>query len=298
MQFRLKLPHDTAGHYYDLKGGAMDADKGPLPANQLSPPLALITETGITCQPLYFQLFDFLRSISGHKFIVADSCYNLLHFAGQTKINESAVKAALNLLDYLCAATDSTMLYLWHPSQAGQERGDASGWSVAWHNTPRARLSLSKADKTQDAFELKVEKRNNGPSGGIITLHWRDGVLLPLSAADLAKQPAALFEACVAAALKAAEHDAPIQQQRDIAPWLMNDIERTIGKEPTQREVKEQLAEALGRKRLRYVKGHGKQKAGYFAWSTDAPTLRLTGIDTAKRTQEQDGGEYGQAGMR
>jgi hypothetical protein len=29
--------------------------------------------------------------------------------------------------------------------------------------------------------------------------------------------------------------------------WLMNDIERAIGKEPTQREVKEQLAEAVGR---------------------------------------------------
>ena len=121
--------------------------------------------------------------------------YNILRFAGQTKINESAVKAALNLLDYLCAATDSTMIYLWHPSQAGQERGDASGWSVAWHNTPRARLSLSKDRDAADAFKLKVEKRNNGPEGAEITLHWRDGILLPLSEIDAGHQATLLFEA-------------------------------------------------------------------------------------------------------
>ena len=104
-----------------------------------------------------------------------DSCYNVLHFSGQAKINESAVKLALNLLDHLCAATDSTILYLWHPSQAGIERGDNSGWSVAWHNTPRARLSITPADKSNDAYELKVEKRNNSRVGERLTLHWHDG---------------------------------------------------------------------------------------------------------------------------
>jgi hypothetical protein len=281
MRSRLGLHPDTAGHYFDLKGGLLDANKGPLPASQLSPPLALIEETGVTCLPLYFELHEFLRSIPGHKFVVGDSCYNLLNFTGQTKINESSVKAALNLLDYLCQATDSTLIYLWHPSQAGMERGDATGWSVAWHNTPRARLSLSKADNTPDGFELKVEKRNNGPAGGIITLHWRDGILLPLSAIELAKQPAALFEACVAAALTAAESGSPIQRQRKVTRWLMDDIERAVGKMPTDRQVKEQLEAAIGKQRLRYIPGHGKQMAGYYPWTTDAPTMRLLGVDTS-----------------
>lgn len=293
MRSRLGLHPDTAGHYFDLKGGLLEADKGPLPANQLSPPLALIEETGVTCMPLYFELHEFLRSIPGHKFVVGDSCYNLLNFTGQTKINESSVKVALNLLDYLCQATDSTMIYLWHPSQAGMERGDASGWSVAWHNTPRARLSLSKADNTPDAFELKVEKRNNGPAGSIITLHWRDGILLPLSTIEMANQPAALFEACVTAALRAAESGSPIQRQREVVKWLIDDIERAAGFKPTQRQVKEELENAVGRQRLRYIKGHGKQQAGYFPMTTEPATLRLIGVDTAKQDQKRNGGQYG-----
>ena len=80
---------------------------------------------------------------------------------------------ALYLLDRLCAETDSTMLYLFHPSYAGQERGDASGYSTAWHNAPRARLSITKDKATAGAYDLKVEKRSDGPEGGQITLHWR-----------------------------------------------------------------------------------------------------------------------------
>ena len=282
MQYRLKLPPDTQGHYHDFTGKSAAVSPGPLPTSELSPPVALIEETGITCCPLYFQLFDFLRSIPGHKLVVADSTYNILRFAGQTKINESAVKAALNLLDYLCAATDSTMIYLWHPSQAGQERGDASGWSVAWHNTPRARLSLSKDREAADAFKLKVEKRNNGPEGAEITLHWRDGVLLPLSEIDAGHQASLLFEACIAAALNAAEHDVPIKRGYPIEKWLFDGIERAAGFRPTPNQIKNELATAVGKGRLRYIKGSSHQKAGYFPVETDPELLRTIGVDTAR----------------
>jgi hypothetical protein len=80
---------------------------------------------------------------------------------------------------------------------AALECGDASGWSVAWHNTPPARLSLTAIKDTNDAFELKVEKRNNGPKGKPLTLRWADGALLLRSdidsaqAASLSLRPAA-----------------------------------------------------------------------------------------------------------
>jgi hypothetical protein len=181
------------------------------------------------------------------------------------------------------------MIYLWHPSQAGQERGDASGWSVAWHNTPRARLSLSKDKDVADAFKLKVEKRNNGPEGAELTLHWRDGVLLPLSEIDAGHQASRLFEACVAAALNAAEHDVPIKKGYPIEGWLFDNIERTAGFRPTVAQIKNELATAVGKGRLRYIKGSSHQKAGYFPIETDPAVLRAIGVDTAREQNSRGG---------
>ncbi len=194
---------------------------------------------------------------------MADSAYNILKFKGRTKIDEDAVKAALEMLNRLCQETDTTMVVLWHPSQAGQERGDASGWSVAWNNTPRARLSLSAAKDTE-AYDLKVEKRNNAAKGQKITLHYCDGVLLPLTDADVAEQDGRFMDACVKAALAAAETDQPITLQKHAPNWVLADIEAEAGRRPTQRELKEALALALKLGRLRYQKGHGRHAAGYF----------------------------------
>ncbi len=128
----LDLPSETASqaHYRDFKS----ATEIPRPA------LATVTETEITLEPLYYGLCDYLRTIPGHKFVVLDSTYQVLRFVGQAKINENAVMQALTVLDDICGKTNSSILYLWHPSQAGQERGDASGWSVGFVNAPRARL--------------------------------------------------------------------------------------------------------------------------------------------------------------
>jgi RecA-family ATPase len=267
MYSRLNLP-SANGQLFDLK--------------RYGTPMANVSESEIEKLPWYDQLGNDLCKINGHKFIVADSTYNILRFTGQAKINETMVKEAINLLDNFCAATDSTMLFLWHPSQAGQDRGDASGWSVAWHNAPRARLSLAKDREAPDAFKLKVEKRNNGPQGAEITLHWQDGVLLPLSDMDGTQQATRLFKTCVEAALTAADHGAPIQKQRNLDKWLLSKIELAAGFKPTQKQVKDELAAALGAGRLRYISAYGKQQAGYFPVATDPDALRLTGVDTAK----------------
>jgi hypothetical protein len=276
MQYRLGLPADIAGHYFDFK--TMDPDTSLL---ALAPPLARMKENGEIELILYNWLRDHLRAIPGHKFILADSTYNILHFTGQTKNNETCVKLALSLLDRLCLETDSTMLYLFHPSYAGQERGDASGYSTAWHDAPRARLSITQIAGTPGAYNLKAEKRNDGTQGNL-TLYWRDFVLLPLSDMDAADQTSRLFEACVAVALKAHEYGTPIQKQRNVEKWIKDEIERAAGLRPSEKEIKDQLASAVPTGRLRYVNGHGKTIAGYYPVETDPDTLRTSGLDTAK----------------
>ena len=203
-------------------------------------PLAIVSEyEGITLQPLYHKLHTYLKQTAGHKFVVLDSTYNVLEFRGQAKINEPSVKAAIELLNRLCRETDSTIVFLWHPSQAGQERESADGWSVAWHNAPRARVSLSKArngdgSAIDGAFELKVVKRNNGPIGQPITLHWDAGVLLPITAVGTAERDSLFLEAVVKMALQAAAVGAPITKQRNPFPWQVGEIELACGRRPGQ----------------------------------------------------------------
>lgn len=265
LRYGLKLP-GLEGRYFDFKSPAR-ATTEAIPDYEMAPALASVTDEAVTPGPLYHELFATLKATPDHKFVVLDSTYNVLRFTSQAKINEAAVKAALNLLDHLCAATDSTILYLWHPSRAGMERGDASGWSVAWENTPRARLSISKVEDAKDAFTLKVEKRNNGPTGEQITLHWRDGTLLPV--ADMADSGKVLLDTCVDLAVQAAEAGSPIQKQRKVSYAQLAHLERIVGFRPTDRDVKDQLAQALLLKRLRYVKGWGKNVAGYYPYEVE-----------------------------
>jgi hypothetical protein len=249
---RLQLPDDGGGQFWDLTGE--DAT------------LAAVHESG-ECEPLaaFDRLRGWLQSIPGHKFVVVDSTYNVLRFEGSAKINEGGVKAAIALLQRLCDEADCTLLVLWHPSQAGQDRGDASGWSVAWHNAPRARLSITAADKEGDAYTLATEKRNHGPKGKPITLHWSAGALLPLTEVGESEGREALIKSAVRVAIMAAEAGAPIQATgKRLYGWQLNEIEEDLGRRPAEREVKEALAASLPRSLLRYVRTSRHRCAGYY----------------------------------
>jgi hypothetical protein len=233
-------------------------------------PLAVVNESGeVETQPFYDQALAILRGIDGHKFVVIDGTYNALRFVGSAKINEGAVMAGIALLQRLCLEADCTILALWHPSQAGQERGDASGWSVAWHNAPRARLSLSAVKDREDAFELKVEKRNHGPKGQPTTLYWCDGVLLPRTEVSTADQRSRFLDACVEVAEEAANSGQPIRKQARLNTWMLDHIEAACGYRPPEREVKEALAKALHEQRLRYVSHTRHRDAGYYPFDMD-----------------------------
>lgn len=260
---RINLPTELPALYWDLRAG----DNA----------LAYVSDgEGVVTLPFWDRLRAHLQSTPGHKFLVADSAYNILQFVGAAKINEASVKAGIELLARLCAEVDCTLLVLWHPSQAGQERGDSSGWSVAWHNTPRARLSISVCRDGREmaidgAFELKVEKRNNGPKGSPLALYWDNGVLLPVSDFEAGQRNSLLHEACVQVAIEAAKVGNPILKQPKVEDWRREEIERRCGFKPNDTQIKGELSKALRDGKLRYVKGHGKNKAGYFpfAASTD-----------------------------
>jgi len=276
MGYGLKLKTIEGARYYDFK--TMKQGDGAVPAYEPAPALATISDAdGVKLEPLYFALYDALRAIPGHKFVVMDSCYNVLRFTGNTKINETAVKMALNILDHLCVATDSTILYLWHPSQAGIERGDSSGWSVAWHNTPRARLSIMPVERSSDTYELKVEKRNNGRVGERLTLHWHNGVLLPTVELGGKDQGELLLEACIRLALDCADGGEPIKRQKKLPYFQLLAIEKEVGFTVTNNDVKEQLDKAVYLKKLRYVRGHGKDVAGYFPYNAHPYAIRNLG---------------------
>lgn len=254
---RLTLPDEGDGIFWDLSKG--------------DHPLAIVTESGdVDLRPFHGELCSRLKSIPGHKFIVVDGTYNVLRFAGAAKINETSVMAGIACLQRLCIDTDATILALWHPSQAGQERGDASGWSVAWHNAPRARLSLNAVNNRDGMFELKVEKRNHGPKGLPTTLYFDGGALLPVSETYGTDREDRLLEACVIVATDAARQGTPIQMQRRLKTWMLNEIEKDCGYRPPEREVKEILATAIHRQRLRYVAGGKNRVAGYYPFDLSA----------------------------
>jgi RecA-family ATPase len=258
---RTGLPDDIPNaDYWDLREGNQGL-------------FAISEQEGIRPLPFLDRLKRHLQGIDGHKFIVADSAYNVLQFIGNAKINEALVKASIEALSQLCRDTDSTMILLWHPSQAGQARGDSSGWSVAWHNAPRARLSLNEkkdGDRTiEGLYELRVEKRNNAAKGEPLLLRWDDGVLSPPNLLDEAAAKHTQREACIRVAIMAARAGAPITMQRNAQKWQIDEVARETGRPISQSMFKEELHQALIAKRLRYVPGKSKTRAGYFPFIAD-----------------------------
>ena len=214
--------------------------------------------------PFYNQLGDYVTGLPGHKFVVLDSCYDFVRFEGSAKVNEDAVNVFVKVvLGGFCRDTNSTLLVTWHPSYAGQERGDGSGWSVAWHNAPRVKDQIKRKDNS-DIFELKAEKRNHGALPQPLTLHYSDGALLPLAEFDLSEQRAELSTACIEVATAFAKRGIPITRQRKIGAAEFDILQKKVDYKLSNKEVKDMLNRAVIDGRLEYVLGNKYRKAGYY----------------------------------
>jgi hypothetical protein len=216
-------------------------------------------------RPFYHYLINRLRGISGHKLLVLDSAYDFVRFVGRAKIDEDAVNYFIKVvLQGICDQCDATIIIPWHPSQAGSERDGMDGWSVAWHNAPRARLGISAVKDVEDTFELKVVKRNHGRKGPPITLRYVDGVLLPIDAVPDDGKRAAFKKLCIAVAIEAAGHGMPLNRREALRGTIFKEAEKVLGRRPGKQEIRDTLEDAVRTGELLYLSSTRHRAAGFY----------------------------------
>lgn len=249
---RLKLPDSDAGEFIPRKG----KDSALVVMHENSAP---------EVRPFYHQMIARLQGIDGHKIVVLDSAYDFVRFAGRAKIDEDAVNYFIKVvLQGICDKADATLLIPWHPSQAGSSRGEMDGWSVAWHNAPRARLAISESSDVEDSYELKAVKRNHAPKGQPISLKYDDGALLPLETCGHDTNREALRKACIDNAITAAKVGLPFTLQRNIPHDVLRAIGQSCGRSVRQKEAKQELEAAVRDGQLQYLRSTRHQAAGYY----------------------------------
>jgi hypothetical protein len=235
----------------------------------------LVIDEGPQSTALWERLETKLRSATGHKFIVFDSLYDVCEFVGNAKISENAVKRTVSWLDLKMRELDASGLMILHPSRAGANTPENSGWSVAWDNAPRLRLAIKPADGMDGCIELTVPKRNNAAKPTSRVLHWANGLMLPDNDAG---QNHAVYEACIDVATAACNGGTPITRGPTgnyRQPVYLTAIAEACGVKINAKKFLEQLARACLHERLIYRQyddnKHGEdRRAGFF------PTGKIT----------------------
>ncbi len=101
--------------------------------------------------------------------------------------------------------------------------------------------------------DLKVVKRNNGPTGSSLFLAWENGILSPVGSHVLQKKLA--YEACIDAAIVAAGKNHPITTTGQLEQWIFDAIIERCKYSITAKEIREHLAKAAANMdRIRYLK--------------------------------------------
>jgi hypothetical protein len=215
--------------------------------------------------PFYNRLHEKLRSIPGHKYLILDSLPDYVRYIGKAKLDEGAVNAVIKgPLTKLCQECDCTILTIRHPSQAGQERGDQSGWSVAHNNSIRSRLSLVRVERGRDTFTLTREKTNHSAAGKTWTLTYSEGALVAPDGIRDAEQSARVYDAVIEVAIAEALAGQPFTTQKNPLPSQIDRIAEACGVRLTGKDIKDKLSIAVRAGKLRYQKSYGRDKAGFF----------------------------------
>jgi hypothetical protein len=216
-------------------------------------------------RPFFHYLINKLRGIPGHKLLVLDSAYDFVRFVGRAKIDEDAVNYFIKVvLQGICDQCDATIIIPWHPSQAGSERDSMDGWSVAWHNAPRARLGISADKDVEDTYDLKVLKRNHGRKGPPIKLRYVEGIMLPTDAVPDDGKRAAFKKVCIAAAVEAASHSMPLNRRGAIRGTIYKEAEKVLCRRPGKQEIRDTLEDAVRSGELLYLNSTRHRAAGFY----------------------------------
>lgn len=119
------------------------------------------------------QFYDWLTSmIALHRpdVVILDTLADV--FDGD-EINRNQVRAFMNLLAGLAMRNDCAVILCGHPSKAGQQSGDGTSGSTAWHNSARARMYLQREfeENLPTRFlTLSQKKSNYGGADGEVRL--------------------------------------------------------------------------------------------------------------------------------
>ncbi|PWG16335.1 AAA family ATPase [Salibaculum griseiflavum] len=113
--------------------------------------------------------------------IVLDTLNDL--YAGDEN-DKSQARQFIGLLRGLAIQHNCAVVLLAHPSKSGMSSGSGDSGSVAWSNSARSRLYLSRDmrdgyEPDPDARILTTMKANYGPKGGALGLRYQRGVFVP-----------------------------------------------------------------------------------------------------------------------
>ncbi len=90
----------------------------------------------------------------------------------------------VGILKGLAIRHDCAIVLLSHPSLSGLNSGSGTSGSTGWNNSVRSRLYLERIkgadgkEDNPDARVLRTMKANYGPTGGEISMTWRNGVFV------------------------------------------------------------------------------------------------------------------------
>lgn len=105
---------------------------------------------------------------------------------GGDEINRAQVRQFIQACaGRLAKAIDGAVILLGHPSRSGEQSGEGTSGSTAWHATVRSRLYLEETGKPGSGYRrLTSMKANYGPAGDSWVLKWQRGVLEPVSSSQ------------------------------------------------------------------------------------------------------------------
>jgi RecA-family ATPase len=96
----------------------------------------------------------------GHMVLWLDSFFDAVQFEGNSRNYDAVVRSVLHILDRWCELLDATILAPFHPSTAGEGRGD-TGYAPAFLNVPR-QVFLVTAETRQIKGGKQSEREETG----------------------------------------------------------------------------------------------------------------------------------------
>jgi RecA-family ATPase len=140
----------------------------------------------ITPTPLYEQLIKQIEQIKPRQIILA-SAANM--FAGNEN-DRPQVTQFINLCSALAIAAGGSVVLISHPSRAGLADGSGYSGSTQWHNSVRARMTLTGTENGAGTRKLEFPKNSYGLAAEAVPLEWCDGRFKPIAAPTQVQQAA------------------------------------------------------------------------------------------------------------